>query len=760
MSGIRVALVSHYYPPHLGGLEVVVQEEAHRLAERGAEVTVVTSAWGAPGGAARDGKVVVRRVRAWSGLERAGVPFPVFSPMLLAHLWATVRRADIVHIHDTLYISSWVAAVCCRLLRRRYVVTQHVGLVDHPSRVVRLAQHAVRRTLSRFVTGKAAALLPISTYVAADSPMIAPVGVPVTVLPNGVDVNHFRPAVAAGERAAIRQTLGLPLDERLVLYVGRFVPKKGFDLLAGSAGAGYRVVFVGGDRPRGVTDPRHIFLGRLDPDEVARVYRAVDLFVSASVGECPLTVLEAMASGVPVLLNDDPGHRGLGLPRDAAAWGDLRGGDLPGLLAAQLDDEQALRRLARHGRAAAERAFSWDAHVDRLSGVYESLLRPGGHRTRVAVVTPHYAPRVGGVESYTASLVRALRDSDRHEVVVVTTSGSRRTVTEQRDGVLVVRLGAWFTVSNTPVNPLWLLRLPLLLRRLRVDVVNAHAPVPVLADVAAVAVRRTPVVLTYHAGSMVKGVGGAVDRLLRGYERWVLPRVVARADRVVAVSPVAAALTGAGAAVVPPGVDTARFGYEPERAGGRVLYVGRIEQSSRWKGLPVLVRAFAQVLAEHPDAELHLVGSGDDVAGLAALADRLGCAGSLVWHGPLTGDALVAAYHDCSVVVLPSLTESESFGITLVEAMACGRPVVGSDVGGIRFVVCDDVEGLLAPPGDPRALARTLVGLLADAGLRTRLGRAGRAAAEQRWDQQRTTAQLLDILRSADRAAVDTGGTG
>jgi glycosyltransferase involved in cell wall biosynthesis len=166
------------------------------------------------------------------------------------------------------------------------------------------------------------------------------------------------------------------------------------------------------------------------------------------------------------------------------------------------------------------------------------------------------------------------------------------------------------------------------------------------------------------------------------------------------------------------------------------------------------------VLQEHPDAELHLVGAGDDVAGLAALADRLGCAGSLVWHGPLTGDALVAAYHDCSVVVLPSLTESESFGITLVEAMACGRPVVGSDVGGIRFVVGDDVEGMLTPPGDPRALARTLVGLLADAGLRTRLGRAGRAAAEQRWNQQRTTTRLLDILRRADRAAVDTGRTG
>ena len=750
MSGLRVVLVSHYYPPHLGGLEVVVQEEAHRLAERGAAVTVVTSATGGPAGTVRDGKVVLRRARAWSGLERSGVPFPVFSPMLLAHLWVAIRRADVVHIHDTLYLSSWLAAGVCRLLRRPYVVTQHVGVVDHPSRVVMLAQQLVRRTVSRFVTGKAGALLPISEFVAADSRGMVRAGVPVTVLPNGVDTAHFRPAVGARERASIRHRFGLPLDERLVLYVGRFVPKKGFHLLAACSGQGYRVVFAGGDRPRGVTDPRLIFLGRLDPDDVARVYRAVDLFVSASVGECPLTVLEAMSSGLPVLLNDDPGHRALGLPSGAAAWADLRGGDLPGLVAHHLRDEGRLRRLAANGRVAAERAFSWDAHVDRLWRVYESLLDPDrDHRTRVAVVTSHYAPRIGGVESYTASLVRALRDSDRHDVVVITTSGCRRTTVEDRDGVPVIRLGAWFTVSNTPVDPTWLLRVPRLLRRIGVNVVNAHAPVPFLADVVTLACRRTPVVLTYHSGSMVKGVGGAVDGLLRGYERWVLPRVLVRADRVLAVSPVAAALTGAGVAVVPPGVDTATFTYAPQRRGARLLYVGRIEKSSRWKGIRVLLQAFAQVLTEVPDAELHLVGAGDDMADLAALADRLGCNGSVVWRGALTGAELVAAYHGCSVVVLPSLTESESFGITLVEAMACGRPVVGSDVGGIRFVVRDGVDGLLAPPGDPGALARTLVRLLADPDLRERLGRAGRAEAERRWDWRHSTGRLLDILGGA-----------
>jgi glycosyltransferase involved in cell wall biosynthesis len=219
--------------------------------------------------------------------------------------------------------------------------------------------------------------------------------------------------------------------------------------------------------------------------------------------------------------------------------------------------------------------------------------------------------------------------------------------------------------------------------------------------------------------------------------------------------------TGAEAELVPPGVDTTRFTYRPEETDRcRVLYAGRIERTSRWKGLHVLVEAFAALLDRCPEAELHMVGEGDDVQELQALARRLGVAASIVWRGALFGDELVAAYHDASVVVLPSLTEAESFGMTLVEAMACGRVVVGSDVGGIRLVVRDGVDGLLVPAGDAKGLATALTSLLTDRDLRAAMGAAGHQAAIQRWNWGPTLQRTLAVLRQADPLATDHGPTG
>lgn len=381
-----------------------------------------------------------------------------------------------------------------------------------------------------------------------------------------------------------------------------------------------------------------------------------------------------------------------------------------------------------------------------------SRSHPVAEPVRVALVTPYYPPSVGGLERYTHEVARALHRHPGFEVVVVTTGSSRRTSVVTEDGITVVRLAPWLKFSNSPVSGWWPVQLRSILRRHRVDVVHAHAPTPYLADVAAYVAGSRPVVLTYHSGSLVKGTGGAVDALLRAYERVVLPRVFARADRLVAVSPAATTHATGRATVVPPGVDTLTFVPGPPPLSPRVLFVGRMQRTSRWKGVQVLLEAFAGVVDEVPDARLVLVGDGDDVPALRSRAAALGIAARVDWRGALSGAELVGAYQQASVVVLPSLTESESFGMTLVEAMACGRPVVGSRVGGIPFVVRDGVDGVLVPPGDVGSLASALTGLLRDGDRRAALGAAGRAVAEQRWDWRHSTGATLQLLREAAAA--------
>ena len=325
---------------------------------------------------------------------------------------------------------------------------------------------------------------------------------------------------------------------------------------------------------------------------------------------------------------------------------------------------------------------------------------------RVAVVTPRFPPDPGGVEQYAAWVARTLRDRG-HDVTVIATG--RRASESTFDGIPVVRLGTWLTVSNTPVNPLWPVQLRRLLRG--VDVVNAHAPVPGLADLAAY-VSPAPVVLTYHSGSLVKG--SRVDPLLRAYERAVLPRVFRRSKALVAVSPVSLAHATGRATLIPPGVDTGVFHPTGQPRECRVLYVGRVEQSSRWKGLQVLIAALPRLRELLPQVRLEIVGDGDDLTTLQKQAADLGVADVIDWTGRLDHADLPERYRRAGVTVLPSLTESESFGMALAEALACGCPVVGSDVGGIPFVVRDGVDGRLVPPGEPAALAAALAGVLAD----------------------------------------------
>ena len=349
--------VAHQILPHLGGLETVVGAETRGLRELGWRVSLVSSA-GAVGPGVRDEDGVrTVRVRAWNGFEeRFGVPFPLFSPRLVSRLFGEVRRADVVHVHDVLYVSSWAAALWCLALRTPYVVHRHVGFVHHSSPLVRLVQGVVLATVGRMVLGGARAVLPIDAHVARGLPAGT-----TQVLGNGVDTDRFHPRPRT------------PRERPRVLFVGRFVPKKGFDVVAAAASDDYDLVFAGGDRPPGYDDPRLHFLGAVPAADMPGVYADADVMVVASVGECPLTVIEAMASGLPVLLREDPALHSLWTSGPGVRFVDMAAGELPSALRELVADPDAMRRLGREGREHVAAAYSWAAHVQQLDGIYRGV---------------------------------------------------------------------------------------------------------------------------------------------------------------------------------------------------------------------------------------------------------------------------------------------------------------------------------------------------------------------------------------------------
>ena len=196
----------------------------------------------------------------------------------------------------------------------------------------------------------------------------------VFILPNGVDVERFRPP-ADGERDAVRARYGLPAEGVLAVFVGRFVPKKGFDRALAATSDDYTIVFVGGDPPaEAAGDTRAIFLGQLSRDDLAEVYRACDLFLLPSESEgFPLTAQEAMASGLPIVITDDPGYAPYELDRTEIGWLDGSAAQLRSLLHELAADPGRRGAMARYALEHARSRFLWRDHARTLLQEYARL---------------------------------------------------------------------------------------------------------------------------------------------------------------------------------------------------------------------------------------------------------------------------------------------------------------------------------------------------------------------------------------------------
>ena len=197
-----------------------------------------------------------------------------------------------------------------------------------------------------------------------------------------------------------------------------------------------------------------------------------------------------------------------------------------------------------------------------------------------------------------------------------------------------------------------------------------------------------------------------------------------------------------------PGIDASAVRAKYGLVGAPwLLTVARLE----WhKGIDTLIRALPAVRAAHPTARYAVAGVGDRRPQLERLAAEVGLGDAVRFLGAVPDDELPALYNAADLYVGASRRHDllvEGFGISLVEASACGLAVVGGRSGGIPDAVREGETGILVDPDDPSAVAAGVNGLLADAELRGRLGAAGRRAVETYYNWDRVGKDLMEIDR-------------
>jgi glycosyltransferase involved in cell wall biosynthesis len=165
-----------------------------------------------------------------------------------------------------------------------------------------------------------------------------------------------------------------------------------------------------------------------------------------------------------------------------------------------------------------------------------------------------------------------------------------------------------------------------------------------------------------------------------------------------------------------------------------ILFVAGLTQSEEYKGLKILLHALQAIKNSIPDVNLLVVGDGDKKNFYESYAKELGLEDSVEFRGKLDRQALAKLYQKANVFTLPSL--NESFGMVALEAMACGIPVVASNVGGLPSLVDNDKTGFLIEPGNIAELSEKLTKLLSDKKMAAEFGTAGRkkAIADFNWD--------------------------
>jgi glycosyltransferase involved in cell wall biosynthesis len=317
----------------------------------------------------------------------------------------------------------------------------------------------------------------------------------------------------------------------------------------------------------------------------------------------------------------------------------------------------------------------------------------------------------------------------------------------------VRRLPVLFRSGNAPF-------LPGLLKIRGFDLIHLHYPF-FGGEPSAIAawLSNTPLVITYHQDALLHGIQGKIEKILRWtVERWVLrsaSRVLFTSMDYARASYIMPILKGREEAIseMPNGVDPERFfpGRPPEDLERRfrhsaeekiVLLVAGLDRSHYFKGVPVLLQALSQL---PPTVKGVIVGDGDLRAGYEQMSRESGISSRVFFPGRVAEEKLPDFYRLADVTVLPSTTMGEAFGLVLLESLACGTPVIASNLPGVRSVVSDGRDGLLAPPGDVADLAEKMDRLLNDPALCHEMGRRGRARVEGEYAWERAGERLEQL---------------
>ncbi|MFH1457110.1 MAG: glycosyltransferase family 4 protein [Patescibacteria group bacterium] len=193
------------------------------------------------------------------------------------------------------------------------------------------------------------------------------------------------------------------------------------------------------------------------------------------------------------------------------------------------------------------------------------------------------------------------------------------------------------------------------------------------------------------------------------------------------------------------GVEVKEKPFHKIRAG--ILFVGVLDRAHRFKGVDVLLKSFKKVLEKNNNIKLNIVGGGNMKEEYIKLAKKLGVINKVNFAGKVSDEELKNYYNNCDFLVLPSTDSGEAFGLVLVEAMSFGKPVIASNLPGVRTVCEDNINGFLVEPRNINDLYNKMLKLIENKDLAEKIGKKSRELVDEKYSWQIHVKKLEEVYK-------------
>jgi rhamnosyl/mannosyltransferase len=365
---------------------------------------------------------------------------------------------------------------------------------------------------------------------------------------------------------------------------------------------------------------------------------------------------------------------------------------------------------------------------------------------RILQITKFFYPHFGGMEKVVRDINVGLKKDVNMKVLTcqVVGKGDKEII----DDIEVFRAGSIGTYFSVPIS----FTFPLLLKKISRDrdILHFHLPFP-LAVMSYLLVRpKGKIVIWWHSDILKP------KNLYKLYKPF-LRRFLNKVDKIIVATPYHIKNSDIlkdfenKCEIIPYGIDVEQFNFIDEikekakkirkKYGPKIiLFVGRLIY---YKGLEYLIQAMKSV-----DAKLLIIGEGCLKENLQKLVGKLKIRDKVFFLGRVGNSGIITYYYACDIFILPSVEKTEAFGLVQLEAMACGKSVVNTNLPtGVPYVSLDKITGVTVPPKDAKALAGAINNLLNNEGLRKRYGENGRKRVEKEFTVKIMTKKVLNLYQ-------------